>query len=135
MLTSLAFIFLAGLAMAALAQKLRLPRIIGMLLTGILLGPYALDLLDPTILSISADLRKMALVIILIKAGLSLDLRDLRAVGRPALLLSFLPASFEILAFCLFAPPILHITLPEAALMDPSWPPSLLPWWCPVWCS
>ena len=117
MLTSLAFIFLAGLAMAALAQKLRLPRIIGMLLTGILLGPYALDLLDPTILSISADLRKMALVIILIKAGLSLDLRDLRAVGRPALLLSFLPASFEILAFCLFAPPILHITLPEAALM------------------
>ncbi len=117
MLTSLAFIFLAGLAMAALAQRLRLPRIIGMLLTGILLGPYALDLLDPTILSISADLRKMALVIILIKAGLSLDLRDLRAVGRPALLLSFLPASFEILAFCLFAPPILHITLPEAALM------------------
>ena len=119
MLTSLAFIFLAGLAMAALAQRLRLPRIIGMLLTGILLGPYALDLLDPTILSISADLRKMALVIILIKAGLSLNLRDLRAVGRPALLLSFLPASFEILAFCLFAPPILHITLPEAALMGP----------------
>ncbi|MCI5616121.1 MAG: cation:proton antiporter [Clostridia bacterium] len=117
MLTSLALIFLVGLAMAALAQKLRLPRIIGMLLTGILLGPCVLDLLDGSILAISADLRKMALVIILIKAGLSLNIRDLKAVGRPALLLSFLPASFEILAFFLFAPPVLHITRAEAALM------------------
>ncbi|WP_295581428.1 cation:proton antiporter [uncultured Oscillibacter sp.] len=117
MLTSLALIFLAGLAMAALCQRLRLPRIIGMLLTGILLGPYALNLLDSSILLVSADLRKMALVIILIKAGLSLDLRDLKAVGRPALLLSCLPASAEILAYVLFAPAVLGLTRAEGAVM------------------
>lgn len=117
MLTSLALIFLAGLAMAALCSLLRLPRIIGMLFTGILLGPYVLGLLDPSILSISADLRQMALIIILIKAGLSLDLGDLRRVGRPAVLMSFLPASFEILAYILFAPMLLGITRLEAAVM------------------
>lgn len=117
MLTSLAFIFLAGLAMAALCQFLRLPRIIGMLVTGILLGPYVLDLLDPSILSISADLRQMALIIILLKAGLSLDLGDLKQVGRPAVLMAFVPASFEILAFVLFAPGILGVTRVEAAVM------------------
>lgn len=109
MLTSLALIFLAGLAMAALCSLLRLPRIIGMLFTGILLGPYVLGLLDPSILTISADLRQMALIIILIKAGLSLDLGDLRRVGRPAVLMSFLPASFEILAYILFAPMLLAL--------------------------
>lgn len=117
MLTSLAFIFLAGLFMAAVCQQLKLPRIIGMLLTGIVLGPYALDLLDPSILSISADLRQMALIIILLKAGLSLDLSDLKKVGRPAILMSFVPASFEILAFVLFAPGILGVTRMEAAVM------------------
>lgn len=117
MLTSLALIFLAGLAMAALCSLLRLPRIIGMLFTGILLGPYVLGLLDPSILAISADLRQMALIIILIKAGLSLDLGDLRRVGRPAVLMSFLPASFEILAYILFAPMLLGITRLEAAVM------------------
>lgn len=117
MLTSLALIFLAGLAMAALCSLLRLPRIIGMRFTGILLGPYVLGLLDPSILAISADLRQMALIIILIKAGLSLDLGDLRRVGRPAVLMSFLPASFEILAYILFAPMLLGITRLEAAVM------------------
>lgn len=117
MLTSLALIFLAGLAMAALCSLLHLPRIIGMLFTGILLGPYVLGLLDPSILAISADLRQMALIIILIKAGLSLDLGDLRRVGRPAVLMSFLPASFEILAYILFAPMLLGITRLEAAVM------------------
>lgn len=78
MLTSLSLIFLVGLVMGAICQKLKLPRIIGMLLTGIVLGPYVLDFLNPSILSISADLRKMALIIILIKAGLSLDLKDLK---------------------------------------------------------
>ena len=117
MLTSLALIFLAGLAMAALCSLLRLPRIIGMLFTGILLGPYVLGLLDPSILAISADLRQMALIIILIKAGLSLDLGDLCRVGRPAVLMSFLPASFEILAYILFAPMLLGITRLEAAVM------------------
>ena len=103
--------------MAALCSLLRLPRIIGMLFTGILLGPYVLGLLDPSILAISADLRQMALIIILIKAGLSLDLGDLRRVGRPAVLMSFLPASFEILAYILFAPMLLGITRLEAAVM------------------
>lgn len=78
MLTSLSFIFLVGLAMAAICQRIRLPRIIGMLLTGIVLGPYVLDLLDPSILSISSELRQMALIIILVKAGLSLNLADLK---------------------------------------------------------
>lgn len=117
MLTSLALIFLGGLSLAALCSLLHLPRIIGMLCTGILLGPYVLGLLDPTILFISADLRQMALIIILIKAGLSLDLQDLRRVGRPAILMAFLPASFEILAYVLFAPALLGIDRMEAAVL------------------
>ena len=117
MLTSLAFIFLVGLSMAAICQRLRLPRIIGMLVTGIVLGPYVLDLLAPSILSISADLRQMALIIILLKAGLSLHLADLKKVGRPAIMMSCIPASCEILAFFLFAPAILGITRIEAAVM------------------
>lgn len=88
MLTSLALVFLIGLAMAALCQQLHLPHIIGMLLTGILLGPYVLNWLDPSILSISSDLRQMALLIILIKAGLSLNLADLKKVGRPAVMMA-----------------------------------------------
>lgn len=117
MLTSLSFIFLVGLAMGAICQKLKLPRIIGMLATGIVLGPYVLDFLDPSILSISADLRKMALIIILLKAGLSLNLDDLKKVGRPAIMMSFVPASFEIIGYLLFAPSILGITRVEAAVM------------------
>ena len=117
MLTSLALIFLIGLAMAGICQSLRLPRIIGMLITGILLGPYVLNLLDPSILGISSDLRQMALIIILLKAGLSLNLADLKKVGRPAIMMSCIPASFEILAFFLFAPSILGITRLEAAVM------------------
>ena len=117
MLTSLAFIFLVGLFMAAICQRLKLPRIIGMLITGLVLGPYVLDLLDPSILSISADLRQMALIIILLKAGLSLNLADLKRVGRPAIMMSCVPASCEILAFFLFAPGILGVTRIEAAVM------------------
>ena len=117
MLTSLALIFLVGLAMGAICQRLKLPRIIGMLITGIVLGPYVLDFLDSSILSISADLLKMALIIILLKAGLSLDLNDLKKVGRPAIMLSFVPASFEIIGYVLLAPWILGITHVEAAVM------------------
>lgn len=117
MLTSLALIFLVGLSLAAICRKIKLPRIIGMLLTGILLGPYVLDMLNSSILGISAELRKLALVIILIKAGLSLDIHDLKQVGRSALLLSFLPAVFEIAAFVLFAPAVLHISRLDAAIM------------------
>ena len=117
MLTSLAFIFLAGLAMAAVCERIGLPRIIGMLFTGIVLGPYVLNLLDPSILGISSELRQMALIIILLKAGLSLNLADLKKVGRPAMMMAFVPASFEIFAFFLFAPYVLGITRVEAAVM------------------
>lgn len=117
MLTSLSLIFLVGLALGAICQRLKLPRIIGMLVTGILLGPYVLDLLDSSILSISSELRKMALIIILLKAGLSLDLKDLKKAGRSAILLSFVPASCEIMGYLLFAPVILDISRIDAAVM------------------
>ena len=117
MLSSLSFVFLLGLAMAALCQKFKIPRIIGMLVTGILLGPCVLNWLSESILGISSELRQMALIIILLKAGLSLNLADLKKVGRPALMMSCVPASFEILAFVIFAPAILHISRVEAAVM------------------
>lgn len=117
MLASLALIILVGLSAAEICQRLRLPRIIGMLLTGVLLGPYVLDLLDPSILGISAELRQIALIIILLKAGLSLNLADLKRVGRPAVLMSCLPAGFEILSYVLLAPALLGVTRLEAAVM------------------
>lgn len=117
MLTSLSLIFLVGLAMGAICQRLKLPRIIGMLVTGMVLGPYVLDFLDPSILSVSAELRKMALIIILLKAGLSLDLADLKKAGRSAILLSFVPASCEIAGYILFAPVLLGIGRMDAAVM------------------
>lgn len=117
MLASLSLIFLVGLAMGAICQKLKMPRIIGMLVTGIVLGPYVLDFLDPSILSISSELRKLALIIILLKAGLSLDLKDLKKAGRPAILMSFVPATCEIAGYILFAPLLLEINRIEAAVM------------------
>ncbi len=117
MLTSLAYIFLMGLSLGYIFNKLRLPALLGMLFTGIILGPYALNLLDPSILSISADLRQLALVIILTRAGLALDLDDLKKVGRPALLMCFVPACFEIAGMVLLAPSLLGISILEAALM------------------
>lgn len=117
MLTSLAILFLCGFSVAEIFRRLKLPRVVGMLLSGIILGPFVLDLLDPTILGISAELRKIALIIILIKAGLSLDIKDLKKVGRPAVLLSFLPAVFEIIACVIFAPLFLEVSRTEAALI------------------
>lgn len=117
MLSSLSLIFLVGLALAAICQQLHLPRIIGMLFTGILLGPYVLNCLDGSVLGISSELRQIALIIILIKAGLSLNLRDLKKVGRPAVMMSCIPASCEILAFFLLAPHILGISRIDAAVM------------------
>ena len=117
MLSSLSLIFLVGLALAAICQQLHLPRIIGMLFTGILLGPYVLNCLDGSVLGISSELRQIALIIILIKAGLSLNLRDLKKVGRPAVMMSCIPASCEILAFFLLAPRILGISRIDAAVM------------------
>lgn len=117
MLTSLSLIFLVGLAMGAICRRLKLPRIIGMLATGIVLGPYVLDMLDTSILSISSELRKMALIIILIKAGLSLDLSDLKKAGRPAVLLSFVPATFELMGYIVCVPLILGVSRVDAAVM------------------
>lgn len=117
MITSLALIFLVGLSMAFICQKIKIPRIIGMLITGIVLGPFVLNFLDPSILKISAELRQMALIIILIKAGLSLDISDLKEIGLPAVLMSFLPAAFEIAGFVIFGPMILGVTRLEAAIM------------------
>ena len=117
MLTSLALIFLFGLIFGALFQKLRLPPLLGMLIVGIVLGPYALDWLDDSLLSISADLRQIALIIILTRAGLNLNISDLKKVGRPAVLMCFLPACFEILGMLVLAPPLLHISYLDAAIM------------------
>lgn len=117
MLTSLALIFLFGLVFGALFQKLRLPPLLGMLIVGIVLGPYALNWLDDSLLSISADLRQIALIIILTRAGLNLNISDLKKVGRPAILMCFLPACFEILGMLVLAPPLLHISYLDAAIM------------------
>ena len=117
MLLSLAIMFLVGFSAAAIFSKMGLPRIIGMLATGIVTGPYLLDLLDPKVLGISSELRQAALIIILIKAGLSLNLSDLKKVGRPAVLMSFLPACFEIAGYVIFAPILLGVDRIEAAVM------------------
>ena len=107
MLFSLTLIFLSGIILGSIFNRLKLPQLIGMLLTGIILGPYLLNLLDPKILSISADLRQIALIIILTRAGLNLDINDLKKVGRPAVLMCFVPATFEILGMIIFAPKFL----------------------------
>lgn len=117
MLTSLALIFIIGMILAFAFEKIKLPRLIGMLLTGIILGPYALNLLDPEILLVSGSLRELALVVILLKAGLSLNIEDLKKVGRPAIMLSFIPAILEIAATTILAPIFLDITYIEAAIM------------------
>lgn len=117
MLLSVALIVLLSLIFAYLFNLLKLPRMIGMLLAGILLGPYVLDLIDPSILNISAELRQISLIVILIRAGLSLDLNDLKKIGRPALLLSFIPALFEFIVIMVVAPLFFDITLIEAAII------------------
>jgi len=117
MLTSLAYIFLLGMGLGSIFKKLRLPSLLGYLISGIILGPYSLNVLDSSILSISPDLRQLALIIILTRAGLALDLGDLKKVGRPAVLMCFLPACFEIAGMLLLAPPLLGISLMDAAIM------------------
>lgn len=117
MLTSLALIFIVGMALGSIVTRLRLPSLLGMLMTGILLGPYVLNLLDDSILGISADLRQLALIIILTRAGLSLNLDDLKKVGRPAILMCFVPACFEITGMVVLAPRLLGISVLDAAIM------------------
>lgn len=117
MLFSFALIFLSGIVLGSIFNRLKLPQLIGMLLTGIILGPYLLNLLDPKILSISADLRQIALIIILTRAGLNLDINDLKKVGRPAVLMCFLPATFEILGMIILAPKFLGLGLLDSAIL------------------
>lgn len=117
MLTSIALIFLTGLLLGSLFKKIKLPELIGMLLAGILLGPNMFNLIDTSILEISPALRQAALVIILTRAGLSLHINDLKKVGRPAIMMCFIPACFEILGMILLAPKMLHVTILEAALI------------------
>lgn len=117
MLLSVGLILLVGMSLGWLCKKLKLPSLLGMLLTGVVLGPYVLDLLDPSILNISAELRKIALIIILTRAGLGLDISGLKKIGRPAVLMCFVPASFELLGMMLIAPKLMGMTTLEAAIM------------------
>ena len=117
MLTSLALIFLCGLLLGSIFQKIKLPPLLGMIITGIILGPYALNLIDQSVLSISSDLRQIALIIILTRAGLNLDINSLKKVGRPAILMCFVPACFEIIGMVLLAPPLLGISILDALIM------------------
>lgn len=117
MLLSVGLILLVGMSLGWLCKRLKLPSLLGMLLTGVILGPYVLDLLDPSILNISAELRKIALIIILTRAGLGLDISGLKKIGRPAVLMCFVPASFELLGMMLIAPKLMGMSLLEAAIM------------------
>ena len=117
MLFSLSLILIIGFSLSGILNRLRIPGLIGMIFTGVLLGPYMLDLISPDILNISADLREIALIVILVRAGLSIDISDLRKAGRPALLMCFVPATFEIAAVTYFAPMLLGVSYIEAAIM------------------
>ena len=117
MLLSLALILLLGMTMGWICKRIKLPSLIGMLATGIVLGPYVLNLIDPTILNVSAEIRKIALVIILTRAGLGLDISGLKKLGRPAVMMCFVPASFELLGMMLLGPGLLGLKPLEAAIM------------------
>ena len=117
MLLSISLILLVGMSVGWICKKMKLPSLLGMLVTGMVLGPYMLNLLDDSILGISAELRKIALIIILTRAGLGLDLSGLKKIGRPAVLMCFVPASLELLGILLIAPKLLGISLLEAAIL------------------
>lgn len=117
MLLSISLILILGMFMGWICRKMKLPALLGMLITGIILGPYGLNLLDGSILGISAELRKIALIIILTRAGLGLDLSGLKKIGRPAVLMCFVPASFELIGMILLAPKLMGLTVLEAAIM------------------
>lgn len=117
MLLSISLILILGMFMGWICRKMKLPALLGMLITGIILGPYGLNLLDGSILGISAELRKIALIIILTRAGLGLDLSGLKKIGRPAVLMCFVPASFELLGMILLAPKLMGLSVLESAVM------------------
>ena len=117
MLLSIALILLVGMFMGWICKKIKLPSLLGMMITGMILGPYVLNLLDDSILGISAELRKIALIIILTRAGLGLDLSGLKKIGRPAVMMCFVPATFEIVGIVLLAPKLMGLSILEAAIM------------------
>jgi len=117
MLLSTALIFIVSITLALLFEKIRIPGLVAMMITGIVLGPYVLYLIDARILALSLDLRQIALIVILLRAGLSLDLKDLKKIGRPALLLSFVPATLEIIVITIFAPMLFGMTYLDAAIL------------------
>ena len=117
MLFSIALILLIGMFFGWVCKKVKLPSLLGMMLTGVLLGPYVLNMIDASILNISADLRKIALIIILTRAGLTLNIADLKKVGRPAVLMCFVPAVFEIIGMVVLAPRLFEVSVLEAAIM------------------
>ena len=117
MLLSTALVLIVGLVLGGICKKVKLPSLIGMLVTGIVLGPYVLDMLDPSLLAISADLRKIALIIILTRAGLSLDISGLRRIGRPAIMMCFVPATFELAGMLILGTGLLGLSLLESAIM------------------
>lgn len=117
MLLSIALILIVGFIFSSIFSRLRLPGLLGLILTGIILGPYGLDLLDPKILSISADIRQIALIVILFRAGLTMNISDLKKNGRPAILMTFLPATFEIITVTILAPLLFGISTLEAAIL------------------
>lgn len=117
MLLSIALILMIGMVLGWICKKCKLPSLLGMLATGILLGPYVLDLMDTSILSISSEIRKIALIIILTRAGLSLELTEIKKIGRPAILMCFIPASFELIGVIVLAPKLLGLSILEASVM------------------
>ena len=117
MLLSISMILIVGMSMGWICQKCKVPSLIGMLATGVVLGPYVFNLLDSSILGISAELRKIALIIILTRAGLGLDLSELKKIGRPAVLMCFVPASFELIGIIILASNLMGLTILEAAIM------------------
>lgn len=117
MLLSIALIFTVGLILGEIFGKIKLPKFLGMIITGIILGPFVFDMISDDILNVSSELRTIALVVILLRAGLSLDISDLKKIGRPAILMSFIPATLEIIAVIIFAPLLFDISLIEAAIL------------------
>lgn len=133
MLLSISLILIVGMFMGWLCQKCRLPSLLGMLATGMVLGPYVLNLLDGSILGISPELRKMALIIILTRAGLGLDTSGLKKLGRPAVLMCFVPASFELMGVLLLAPKLMGLTVLRRRSWVRCWRRSPRRWWCRGW--
>lgn len=117
MLLSLALIFTIGLILGEIFIKIKLPGFLGMIITGVVLGPFVLDMIDSTILDLSGDLREIALIVILLRAGLNLDISDLKKIGRPALLMSFIPATLEIITIIILAPILFNISYLDAAIL------------------